>query len=193
MPQIGEVRSAKDIGRSYTGLYKWVACPDCGKERWGRFRNGRLDSIRCRACAARMPDRRLAASTSRRGDKHPQWKGGRRKVKGGYIEVLLSPDDFFWPMAKKDGYVAEHRLVVAESFGRCLLPWEIVHHKKGCAKDDNRYPETLQLTSDVGHNQITLWERKLDKLLEQQRELKVEVRLLRFENKLLMERLRNGI
>ena len=48
-------------------------------------------------------------------------------------------------MARNSNYVLEHRLVVAKALNRCLLPWETVHHKEGYAKDDNRYPETLEL------------------------------------------------
>lgn len=78
-------------------------------------------------------------------DKNPRWKGGRLQRPEGYIIVRLYPNDFFYPMANAQGYVYEHRLVVAKALGRCLLSWEIVHHKEGCARNDNRYPETLEL------------------------------------------------
>lgn len=186
---LGEIRNAQDLGLKYTGLYKWVACVDCGSLRWVRYSNGRLVSERCRVCASTISINKITARQL--GPNHPNWAGGRRKVKGGYIEVLLLPEDYFFkPMARQDGYLFEHRLIVAKALGRCLHPWEIVHHRKGFAKDDNRYPETLRLESDTSHNQITMWERKLDQLLQKQQELLVEVRLLSLENKQLREELR---
>lgn len=168
MPQLGEIKKGRDINRkTIGGNFIWHACEGCSKERWVILKFGKPINILCHSCAGKgkrpnlVTRAKMSASQRRRlsdSTKHPWWKGGRIKTKAGYIEVKLQPDDFFYSMTHKRGYVFEHRLVVAKALGRCLHLWEIVHHKKGFAKDDNRYPETLQLVTDDRHNQITMME-----------------------------------
>ena len=89
-------------------------------------------------------------------------------------------------MANRQGYVREHRLIVAKKLGRCLHIWELVHHKHtqypaGSIEDkqDNR-DENLQLVTDDRHKQITILENRI-KQLEQR------VTLLEAENVALTE------
>ena len=105
------------------------------------------------------------------GKRNYRWQGGRFINGYGYVEVKLFPSDFFYSMVGKRGYVKEHRLVVAKALGRCLHSWEIVHHKgikfpKGSNEDkqDNRYPENLQLVTDDRHKQITILENEIARL-----------------------------
>lgn len=49
----------------------------------------------------------------------------------GYVRLRLPLGDPLRPMADGEGYILEHRLVMAESLGRLLLPTETVHHKDG--------------------------------------------------------------
>lgn len=181
MPGIGEIRR----GFGHTRIY--AACEICGKERWVRLLSGKPRSKRCHHCGCLGSHHSKEHTAKLSRENHYNWKGGRNRTIEGYISVRLYPDDFFYPMAQRSGYVLEHRLVVAKALGRCLQSWEIVHHKKGYAKDDNRYPETLQLVMEGQHNQITITESKIDRLLEGQRELRAEIRLLRLENKQLRE------
>lgn len=57
----------------------------------------------------------------------------------GYV-VIFEPTH---PNARKDGYVAEHKKVMAAKLGRPLERFEEVHHKNGI-RSDNR-PENLEL------------------------------------------------
>lgn len=159
MPEIGEIKRAGTIGYRGQNLYIWHACEGCGKERWVLLKFGKPTDIRCYNCGIKL--------RHTQGSNNPNWKGGRIK-RNGYTNVWLSPSDFFYPMTDKTGYVREHRLVVAKALKRCLLPWEIVHHKKGYAKDDNRYPETLQLITDKRFHMVDVETKRLITQLKKQ-------------------------
>lgn len=176
MPEIGEIRKGFEIGQNCWSNFIWHACPGCGRESWVREVRRQLVSLRCKSCA-------------QKGNRNRAWKGGRIVYKGGYIGIWLRPDDFFYPMVQKSGYVSEHRLVVARALGRCLHRWEIIHHKHakypaGSVEDkqDNRYPENLQLISDDRHKQISILENRI-KLLESR------VTLLEAENIILKQQI----
>lgn len=72
------------------------------------------------------------------GDQNPQWKGGRKIRKDGYI-LVYRPEH---PYASGN-YVLEHRLVMEQVLGRFLLPTEVVHHID--ENPSNNAPENLQL------------------------------------------------
>jgi len=167
MPEIGEIRNGHSLGYKSNNNHVWLACSDCGKERWVRnTKHGR--NHRCASCSARKNKNWPT------GERSYLWKGGRTVHGNGYIMVRLSRDDFFYPMAGSNGYVFEHRLVVAKALGRCLHAWEIVHHKRGHAKNDNRFPESLQLVTDDRHKQITILENRIG-------QLEKEVKLLKWQ------------
>jgi transposase len=86
-----------------------------------------------------------------RGERHPNWQGGRVARPDGYVAVSVPEDDPMFVMAKNRGnlsnfgygYVLEHRLVMARSLRRPLAKSETVHHING-DRQDNRI-ENLQL------------------------------------------------
>lgn len=166
-----DTKRGTEIGINDSHKYAECPCLDCGKERWVSLRKGKFVSKRCHSCATKSIGY---------GAKASGWKGGRYKDTNGYIHIKLTPDDFYFPMANKLRYVLEHRLVVARALKRCLLQWEIVHHKEDFAKDDNRYPETLELLpSQYKHNAITHMVNYIHKLKKENDMLKDKLKEMR--------------
>jgi hypothetical protein len=134
---IGQIKRPKEIGLKGKHLRIWLPCKVCGVPRWtARSVPGEM----CMRCGIK--------SVVRSGSASHMWKGGINLTKG-YVEVLLKPDDFFFSMTNGEGYVMQHRLVMAKHIGRCLQKWELVHHKNGI-KDDNRI-ENLELVLRNAH------------------------------------------
>ena len=86
-------------------------------------------------------------SNSRKGEKHPNWKGGKQTQANGYI-LIKKPNH---PFSNKRGYVYEHRLVMEQHLGRYLTPEEVVHHRNEI-KDDN-IPKNLKLFANESEHQ----------------------------------------
>jgi hypothetical protein len=58
------------------------------------------------------------------GEKNGRWKGGVRMIKG--YPHIYSPNHH---LARKDGWVPEHRWIMEEYINRKLKPGEVVHHR----------------------------------------------------------------
>jgi hypothetical protein len=99
-----ERRRAK--GRAYRLRHKHP-CPYCGKLI-------QRESKACRKC-------------NRQGARNNRWKGGRSVNQEGYVLVWFPSH----PDADPNGYILEHRLVMAQSLGRPLSSEEVVHHIDG--------------------------------------------------------------
>ena len=189
MPELGEIKSGKELGVSRkSSKFIWCACPDCGKTKWAVYvvKRGMPARTRCLSCATKLtfingtrsksqltPEMHQHLSDSKKGKNNPNfrkygdanahWTGGRRGS-DGYIRVWVHPDDFFFSMADVSKTVAEHRLVMAKHLGRCLLPWEVVHHINN-DRSDNRL-ENLRLLSDRKYHMIDTQTKRYIRKLE---------------------------
>jgi endogenous inhibitor of DNA gyrase (YacG/DUF329 family) len=107
----------------------------------------------CEMCGAMFtPDRpsRVARFCSKKCSARST--GLTRRKPGGLIDpkgyVLVRAPEH--PMASREGYVMEHRLVMAEVLGRMLTTDEVVHHRNG-VKADNRV-ENLEVMPKRQHD-----------------------------------------
>ena len=133
--------------------YIMHACVDCGKVRHVQLYKGGPRYKRCLQCSRTTPESRHAVSLRKTGERHHNWTGGISKCAGGYIGRKVFLGDFFFSMANSKHYILEHRLIMAQYLKRCLLPWEIVHHKNGI-KTDNRLENLALLSNRGNHNSI---------------------------------------
>ena len=101
----------------------------------------------------------------------------------GYIGIwhgAVEPE--FQSMATKQGYILEHRLIMARMLGRCLEPWEVVHHKGnkyplGSIEDrqDNREENLELLPSQTEHMPSILAQQRIKQLKVELAELQTTV------------------
>ena len=115
---------------------------DCGIEKIVRGRSLRTGQSKSCGCLNREQ------KSSWIGEKAHNWKGGKITTYG-YTLVKNRQH----PNASKDGYIAEHRLIMAEILGRPLKDNELVHHKNGI-RDDNRIENLELLTYSNHHGEV---------------------------------------
>lgn len=144
---VGDQIYGWEIGKSYNSKYVYWLCPGCGNKRWVRdsMVNRPTFTGYCVTCMARVKKRW-------KGENHWNWKGGFYRAQ--YNLVYLPTGSPYRAMVNGRGYVLEHRLIMAESLGRPLYRWEIVHHLNG-NKFDNRL-ENLAITNTNNHERHTL-------------------------------------
>lgn len=112
-----------------------TTCDQCGKPIYRRpsqlaRQNGKFCSRACRNKAYPLKDG-SNLPPPKFGEDNPAWKGGVTYFRkhGNYktIKYVRCPKEYL-SMARKDGYVMEHRLVMAVMIGRALKTEEVVHH-----------------------------------------------------------------
>lgn len=111
-----------------------VKCSNCGKNRMVICRSiSKSYTKLCGSCATSKSHRNNPRVG--RAENHYNWKGGINLNRQGYIIVYVKKTHQFFPMAYNShnagGYILQHRLVMANHLGRCLKPYEIVHHSRG--------------------------------------------------------------
>jgi hypothetical protein len=122
------------IKATYDRRAWWLCLCDCGRlvhKDGANLRKGIGHSCGC------VKQKGLEAQTNK------NWRGGKY-IHQGYAFIY----DPTHPNAYTNGYVLEHRKIMAGLLGRPLKKDELVHHKNN-VKDDNR-PNNLELWA-TGH------------------------------------------
>jgi len=96
-------------------------------------------------CSNETIDKIKLARARQVGDKSSNWKGGII-LRSGYRYIKV----YNHPLSGKQGYYAEHRLVMEKHIGRYLTKQEVVHHINHDILD-NRL-ENLQLFATHGEH-----------------------------------------
>lgn len=110
----------------------WRCRCDCGTSTVASTGSLRYGTVRSCGCLTR-----------RRGSDHPNWKQGFHITQEGHRETPVLGS------TARHRYRAEHRVVAERLIGRCLHPWEVVHHKNR-DRQDNR-PDNLMVMTRRSH------------------------------------------
>jgi hypothetical protein len=116
-------------------------------------------------------------------EKHQNWKGGITRYRNGYKTILVrslsgKEREIAELMKSANGYIPEHRLVMAMHIGRSLTSHESVHHVNGITDDNNI--ENLVLLSGSAHSrkhievdyELALAKRRIEELEAENKNLK---------------------
>lgn len=145
MAQIACAVCGKNVWK-HTCHLKRITKPTCSSKCNGVLRGAEWKKHGYKGRAAWTKKAEASARKKMTGPNNPAWKGGVTYFKkhGNYasIKYVRCPKRFL-KMARKDGYVMEHRIIVAKAMGRLLKRSEVVHHKNH-DPTDNRL-KNLQL------------------------------------------------
>jgi hypothetical protein len=121
----------------------WLCKCDCGTVR--EVQRHDLTSGESASCGCLHNENLGIKSSQAKGDKNPNWKGGRSLGTRGYIFRYVPDHPYAY-----NGYILEHRAVMEEILGRILDPEEVVHHIDG--KKENNEPENLMLFKNASEH-----------------------------------------
>lgn len=141
--------ACSECGKEYQTHQAWlkrVKSPTCSKQCNGKARGREWGTHAHKARAAWTPEGLASYREKMSGERNPAWKGGvtYRRGKGNYIgpRYVRCPPELLM-MARSDGYIMEHRLVMARWVGRPLTRTEVVNHVNHNPRDNRR--ENLDL------------------------------------------------
>lgn len=132
-PTLGEVRSSIYFKTNHSRI--WIDCPTCGRTRWVCLHVYAKSRGLCHKCAVELSGLRQRLD--------------RRVSEDGHFYIRIDIQDPLYEMANANGWVFEHRYIMAKSLNRPLEKSEIVHHRNHI-KSDNRI-ENLELTTRGSH------------------------------------------
>lgn len=158
----GTIKRGREIGyKDKRHAFIWLACVDCGKERWVAIRHNKPIYSRCKGCVRLGNDSPLFGKL---GKNSIGWKNGKHKDNDGYVRVLINPTHPYSVMRNHQGYVIENRLIMAQHLGRPLTEEEVVHHKN-FVRNDNRIENLELFKNDAEH---LAYHRELKKISEEE-------------------------
>lgn len=126
--------------------YRRTKNPTCSRQCNGKLRGAEWKKYAAKGRAAWTEESLASYHQKMSGPNNPAWKGGvtYRKAHGNYIGAkYVRAPNWAKPMARADGYIAEHRLVMATMCGRLLSRAEVVNHKDHNPRNNN--PKNLEL------------------------------------------------
>jgi hypothetical protein len=183
-PVTGEIKLGWEVGKGGTAKYYLSSCTDCGAQRWVMLTRHYTPLGYCSKCVHRHIKHGHPLPLEEIEKRRKAWTGkGNPRYKRmpfmseGYRYVPIEPGDFFFSMADKRKFVQEHRLVMAKHLSRCLLPWEIVHHKNGI-RDDNRIENLKLLKCPQDHLPSQAMQGYIKKLEKENQKLKAKLSLI---------------
>ena len=164
----------------------WFNCDYCDKEvkrRYSRFNRKR--KYKNHFCSKKCEH------NFRTKENHPNWQGGEYINSYGYKMIHKDFVDVkYHSMCASDGYIAEHRLVLAQKINRPLTTKELAHHIDGNKLKNNI--NNLKIVTKGEHSKIHYSIKHEDKQKGQaklNKEKVIKIKKLLKENKMSQKKI----